>query len=188
MKIRLLGLAFAAFGFYFASCNNGAYDAQPAVDGSSIQNPINPTLTAAKGTMKARIDGQFYTFDTARFSLQDSVLLVGGVYAVPGETTRFIQFAVRPYKGVRTYTLLDTGGTAYYAGAAYATIYGTDTAGYNLYNTAWAAKRGEGEVKVELSNAGEIKGTFKFTAFRERPASADAKVVISDGSFWVTPE
>jgi hypothetical protein len=41
---------------------------------------------------------------------------------------------------------------------------------------------------VELSNAGEVKGTFNFTAFRMKPASVDEKVVMSDGSFWATPE
>jgi hypothetical protein len=42
-------------------------------------------------------------------------------------------------------------------------------------------------VKVELSNAGEVKGTFSFTAYRERPADMDEKVVISEGTFWAVP-
>lgn len=185
MKIRLLALAFAASGIYFASCNNGAYDARPTVDGSGVQNPINPSLTAAKGTLKVRIDGQFYTFYTSRFSLQDSFMSITSVDTTIGEPKRIVEIALQPYRGVRAYPLIDTGGFVYHAAAAYAFLFGNDT---TLFNTRWPAKRGEGEVKVELSNAGEVKGTFSFTAYRERPASADEKVVMSDGSFWATPE
>lgn len=185
MKFRLYAILIAASGALFAACDNGAYDAHPKFDGSNFQNPINPSLTAAKGTIKMRIDGQFYTFYNSRFSVQDSFLQVISIDTTIGEPRRIVEFAIRPYKGVRTYPLTDSNGTFYYAAAAYATLFGNDT---TIYNTRWPAKKGEGEVKVELSNANEVKGTFKFTAYRERPADQSEKVVMTDGSFWATPQ
>lgn len=186
MKFRLyaslLGLSAAAF----AACNNGDYDARPSVDASSVQNPINPSLTAGKGTLKVRINGdQFRTFYVSRFSVEDSFLTVLSVDTTEGVPLRLIEFAIQPYKGMRSYPLVDTGGFVYFGAAAYAELYGNDT---TLFNTRWPAKKGFGEVKLDLSNAGEIKGTFNFTAFREKPASADEKAVLTDGSFWATPE
>lgn len=188
MKSRIYATLLLASGALFAACNNGAYDASPKGDGSNFQNPLNPSLTAAKGTMKLRIGGDFYpyrTFYTTRFSLQDSFMSITGFDTTIGEPGRIVQLAIQHYKGVRTYPLIDTGGFVYYAAAAYAVIDSRDT---SVYNTSWAAKKGSGEVKVELSNAGEVKGTFNFTAYRERPADQNEKVEISEGSFWAVPE
>ena len=187
MKFRLYAAILGLSAAFFAACDNGNYDAQPSVDGSQVQNPINPSLPAAKGNLKVRVNGQFYTFGISRFSLQDSFMQVTSIDTTlaPGDPLRIIELAIRPYKGARTYPLNDTNGVVYFAAAAYAELYGNDT---TLYNTRWDAKKGSGEVKVDMSSAGEVKGSFNFTAFREKPASVDDKVVITDGTFWATPE
>ena len=187
MKFRLYATLIGLTAAAFAACNNGAYDAQPSVDGSQIQNPINPDLPAAKGTMKVRLDGgQFFTFDSCRFERVDSTLTIGAVKFFVGENTRQLILVIPKYKGIMDYPITtDTLGNAGY----YATLWGMDVNTLTAWATSSPVNPLTGQIKVELSTPGEVKGSFSFTASKYYPEyDVNNKVVLTEGTFWATPQ
>ncbi len=62
---HLLVIATLALGvFGFASCNNGAYDADAKNDYSNVPNPVNPDNKdfAQPGEIRVKVDGNLRTF------------------------------------------------------------------------------------------------------------------------------
>jgi len=179
----------------FAACNNGPYDATPDTDLSGIQNPINPDLTAAKGTFKARINGgQFVTFDSARFQLfnDSNYFMSAGRASLNPVSFQGIFLRLNAKLRAATFPIVDTlapGTTFPNVSGGYATQQSfTDTTGLQIWDTDFDRKMGTGEIKVDFFNADEIKGTFRFTAYRYYPEDTGSRVNVTEGSFWVTKQ
>lgn len=189
-RFSILFLATAVAGI-FASCNNGNYDANPDFNAGEIQNPVNPALPAAKGTLKVRVNGQLKTFPFAYFTNNtvnnETVRGVIGSLVGSDSVVETIVFYVGPYKGIKTYPVTDTTFTF----GQYQRFRMSDTTLLDDFVSDTSTVAGEpryapGEVKVEASSADDVRGTFRFSLYKRFPERSKTETVeLTDGTFFV---
>lgn len=176
MKKVFLAFLFAA-SLGLVSCNNGVYDAQPAVNNSAAGNPLANGGVASKGQIVGTVNGTKRVFGTAYYLLSGSLLAMQGVQVVDN-INHGITMSIDNYNGVGTYTM---------SGSAIKGIYTelNSNMEFREYNTSSTATPGYGSITV--TDAGdEIKGTFTFTAYNFNfvPNTAD----IINGTFDLTKQ
>lgn len=174
MKQLFYASLFAATVFACASCNNGAYDANPATDNSGLTVPTAGSGNASRGQIVGNISGTRRTFSFAYYTLNSGNVVMQGV-DVSNNINHSITLFVPDYKGPGTYKIHGAG-----PGGVYAEL---DAAmNLNQWSTQQPYDTLPGSLTVTSEAGNELKGTFYFKGYR---SSATDNISVYEGGFDV---
>ncbi len=184
-KALLSALLVAGLGSVFVSCNNGAYDADPAVSQGTILNPINPSsgVTIPIGYMTMNINGYLASFLAGGWS--DSTAGTASLTAFRFDTaTQWQTFTmvITAYNGNGTYNFLPDGTNGI---MMHQIINPMDNNYVGKGNTSNIGS-GHATVVVEGTEDGNIRGTFNGVLFQNLPGvNTNDSDVITNGKFYL---
>lgn len=149
------------------SCNNGAYDADPATSTGGL-NPLDPNsgVTVYLGTMKATLNSTPTTFYPAYYIEKDpgSRFDIYGVRAGDEVLKHTILFSIRGFKSLSEFSVL-------------VTYQYQDTLGVNDSTVVYT---GDVQVKLKGNEGGNLRGTFSGDIFYATKVSNHLEMVIPD--------
>lgn len=166
-KFFVTALLATGVSLMLPSCNNGAYDADPATSTGGL-NPLDPNsgVTVYLGTMKASLNKTKTTFYPAYYIEKD-----------PG--TRFDIYGMRAGDEVLKHTMLFSirGFKSLSEFSALVIYHYQDTTGVNDTTVVYT---GEVQIKMKGNEGGNLRGTFSGDVFYATRVSNHLEMVIPD--------
>jgi len=165
-KFFITALLATGVSFILPSCNNGAYDADPANSTGGL-NPLDPNsgVTVYLGTMKANVNNTLTSFYPAYYLEKDpgSRFDIYGVRA-GDPLSHTLLFSIRGFKSLTEFSLL--------------TIYQyQDTVGVNDSTVFYT---GDMTFKLNGNEGGNLRGTFSGEVFYAAKVSNHLEKVVPD--------
>lgn len=184
-KVILSALLLAATGFGLASCNNGAYDADPEANGGTVLNPINPSsgVTIPIGYIQVEINGFLASFNAGIWtdSVANTAILTASRIDRPDQI-QGITIMLTNYNGTGTYTV---GADGAGGGVTHILYDPTDENGYIALGYTTASGGGSGTVTVEGTEDGNIRGHFEATVYQNLPGPDNNNTEAIKGKFYL---
>ena len=184
-KVILSALLLAATGFGLASCNNGAYDADPKTNNGAVLNPINPSsgVTIPIGYIQVEINGFLASFNAGIWtdSVANTAILTASRIDRPDQI-QGITIMLTNYNGAGTYTVGADGA----GGGITHVLYNPLDNNYIALGYTTASGAGSGTVTIEGTEDGNIRGHFEATLYQYAPdPDNNNSETITKGKFYL---
>lgn len=181
MKQTLYSLSLcAATLFGLCACNNGKYDANPAVDNSNVPNPLGNSGVATLGTIVAKLNGVNTVFYNAKWAPTIGTGRFFGGGNGDNSSSIALNLYIDNYTGPNTYTAAP-GVTDP------SIIHTTYTNGGATFLDRESGVGPSGvQIVVQEDANDRMKGTFQGVVYQEDlSGNIIDSIVISDGTFIV---